>query len=414
MKVEEVYGLQDRDILTELCSVDTQFVRQLATLSYNSASTLKTVSFTTPAMKEKYKTNESTAIIDLADLPPLSGEYGASKNLVDEIAKFRVQSSSFLNVPDFFWEENKTALAADYLLASSLCLVEVFSGIDRVDKFFATRNRYLAGALAGVSPSETVAYTSHLQTLPINYQMQKVKILKMSLNSKGYKITKTKKELDLSGNIRITPFFLLSTFVKGITNLLDNNIIKFKYLKDNLVEREFISTTSISILNDYYDQETVQKVMTNMGQFLGRGYLKLPELGISKYDRTGVRSLNISRITQMEIIKEFDTSYIEVDFDMILPNLYETIRNIHDIRVLHLIHEDLTGKTTDSQSILEIQEGIISFIEVQYTIGTTTVLRHLHKYMVQREKFFPAYHGGKPRQFGSTGGSSFTLGLSED
>jgi hypothetical protein len=138
----------------------------------------------------------------------------------------------------------------------------------------------------------------------------------------------------------------------------------------------------------------------------------MPELGVSKYDQSGVRALNVSRITSVEILQEFDASFIDVDFDTILPTFKETINNQRDPRILNMVHEDLTGQPSQAQSAAELRNSLIAFIDGQYAMGTTTALRYIHTYMVARAQIFPMYNGGKRREFGNIG-SGFNLGVIE-
>lgn len=418
MDINQVYGLNTGQFLDQICAVDNIFVRQLANLAIEQARNLKVVSF---VLKDKLNNRgeiaqkgvpaSSKSVIDMCKLTPLVGVYG-SRNLLEEIAQYRAQTLNFSDVPDTFWKDNMEMLMVDYLLSACLCYVEVFDSTARVDKFFATRNRFIAGRLAGLQASQTAKFVSYLQSYSMNYQMKQLKVLKLNINKSGFKVSQPRSYLDFNKSIKVTPLFLMTSFVDGVSEVLKNNIVKFKYIKDNLTEREFITTLSTEILLKYYDQDFVQKMLSGVGVQLNRGYIKLPELGISKYDDTGVRALNVSRITSVEVIDSFDTSFIDVDFNLILPVFKETINQIRDPRILNMIHEDLTGKPAQASSVPELRNMLIYFVDGQYAIGTTTALRYLHKYMVARPQIFTMYNGGKRREFGSIP-ANFNLGLVE-
>lgn len=418
MDMNSVYGLTSGKFLEPICAVDNQFIRQLAHLAEQQAKELKVVSF---VLKDKVNNRGEIAlkgvrpseksVIDLCKLTPLVGAYG-SKNLLEEIAQYRASGLNFSEVHDTWWKENAEALMLDYLLASCLCYVEVFDSSAKVEKFFATRNRFIAGSLAGIEPAATAKYTSYLQTFSVNYQTKQLKVLKLTSNKTGFKISQPRSFLDFNKSIKVTPLFLMTSFVDGVSEVLQNNIVKFTYIKDNLTEREMVSTLSPQIMLKYYDQEYVQTAMASTGVALNRGYVKMPELGLSKYDHSGVRALNISRLTSVEVISEFDSSYIDVDFDMILPTFRETVDNLRDPRILNMIHEDLTGQPSQALSIPELKNTLISFVDGQYAIGTTTALRYIHSYMVSRAQVFALYNGGKRREF-SMPGNSFNMGTVE-
>lgn len=405
MDINSVYGLSNVNYLETLLAVDNQFIRQLASLSVNSAKNLKMVSY---VLKDKVNNRGEIAkrgvhsadksIVDIAKLTPLVGCYGV-KSLPEEVACYRANMLRLENIDADFLKRNTPILMIDYLLSACVCYVEVFDSTVKVDKFFATRNRFIAGKLGQLSDAETSKYVSYLTQYASNYDLGQLRVLKLRVSKNGFKVSQPRGHVDFTKNVKVTPLFFITTFLEGIEGVLANNIVKFKYVKDNFVEREFITTTSTRILSSYYDTDFVQKMIDNSGKQLNRGYVKLPELGISKYDETGTRSLNISRITSIELLNEFDARFIDVDFNTILPCFKETINNIKDVRVLNFIHFDLVGSNAPSNNIAEIRNSIIAFIDSQYAIGTTTALRQLHLYMINHENVFNTYNGGKPRQF---------------
>lgn len=414
--MEAVYSLAPGKIIDSLCTVDNQFITQLANLAVESARNMKVVSF---IMKDKAQNRgevadesirpEDRSVIDICKLSPLVGAYG-SKTLLDEVAHYRANMLRFTDVGPSFAEDNKEMLMVDYLLASGLCYVEVFDGKGHVDKFFATRNRFIAGALAGMSNEETSKYTSYLQAYSVNYQMRQLKVLKLTAKKDGFKISQPRSALDFTKSIKVTPLFAMTSLVAGVDGLLREGILKFKYIKDNLTEREFITTLSPQILLQYYDNDFVQKMMSGTGTFLNRGYIRLPELGTSKYDASGVRALNVSRITSIERVTEFDSRFINVDFDTIMPNFIDTVSDLRDVRFLIMIHEDLTGTPAPTQNAAELRSSLIAFVEGQYAMGTTMALRYIHTYMVSRPQIFTTYNGGKRVEYMNTR-SSFDLGV---
>lgn len=418
---DHLYSLLNRQVNHQLCALDTPFINQLAALSKSSASNLKIVSF---VLKDRMQNRGEIAqrgvsaseksVIDINKLTPLvEPRFGT---LANEIARYRAHS---LAIPDSanFADANRDMLMIDYLLGSSLCFVEVFDS-GSVTKFFATRNRFIAGELAGLEPKDTAEYVNYLTAYPANYETRQLKVLKISATNKAFKITKPRSSLDFNRSIKVTPLFLMTSFVEGLSDILNNNIVKFTYIKDNMTEREFITTMSVGILNRFYDTETVAKIFSGIGTFLNRGYVRVPELGLSKYDASGVRALNVSRITSIEVVNSFDTSFIDVDFDRIMPNFKETIFQLRDQSVLGIIYEELINRPASGLSVPELRDAIVSFVEGQYTVGTTTALRQLHKYMDSRKNVFKAYNGGKPVDFGGNGfnganGNGFNMGVIE-
>ena len=414
MDVHQVYGLNTQNLLDSI-AVDNLFIRQLYNLTIESAKNLKVVSFimrdraqNRGEVQQRGISAADKSVIDICKLTPLLGVYG-SRTLLDEVAHYRADSMGFLQQDPYFAKAHAEMLMADYLLSACLCYVEVFSG-SRVDKFLATRNRFIAGAVANMAPEDTTKFISYLQATPTNYHLKQVKVLKLTANKKGFRVTQSSSYLDFNRNVVVTPVFFMLHFVDGIMEILRHHIVKFRYIKDNLTERELVSTTNPEILLRYYDQEFVQKVMANIGTMYIRGYIKIPELGISKYDHTGVRALDLSRITSVELVDSFDTRFIDVDFNIILPTFKETVSRMNN-PLLTLVYEDLVGKPPQTRNILELRNALTAYVEGQVAIGTTTALRHLHLYMMQRPQVFTTYNGGKRPEFAGFGFSnSFNLG----
>lgn len=420
---QDIFSLTTGQRIDNLATVDNIFIRQLAYLAQEQAKQLKYISF---VMRDKVNHRgeimhkgirpDMKSVIDLCKLTPLRNK--DAHNLQDEIAMYRASKLGY-SITDGWWSQNKEMLMVDYLLAASLCYVEVFDGSSKVDKFFATRNRFIAGMVAGVDANETANLVNYLATEPINYESRQLKALKLSTQKTGFKITRPRSAIDFyKNNVKITPLFLMIEFYNGLQEALQTQALKITYIKDNLTERDFITTLSPQILLTYYPDDFVQMMMANIETRLARGFVRLPELGISKYDSTGVRALNISRITKVELLplEQFDSSYIDVNFNLILPNLKEALFDIKDKNVLSMIFEEMTNtpvplEIKQSEYMLaELRNALISFIDSQFAIGTTTALRYFHKYMVARSQFFPKYNGGKPVQVSSIFDRTFNLG----
>jgi hypothetical protein len=418
LDVNQVYSLTSGKFWEDVYAVDNPFIRQLVALSTESAKQLKVLSFVFKdgannrgEIQQKGIKAADKSVLDICKLTPLVGAYG-SKNLLEEVAQFRAESLGFTQVGPTFAKDNADILMVDYLLSSCLCYVEVFDNTANVEKYFATRNRFIAGGISGLQPEDTVKYNSYLQAYSVNYQTRQLKVLKLNANKSGFRIVQPKSFVDFTKSIKVTPLFLMTSFMDGVSEVLRTNIVRFKYLKDNLQERELLSTTNPEVLLSNYSQEFTQKMLTGMGSFLSRGYIRLPELGVSKYDATGVRALNLSRITSVDIVPTFDNRFINVDFDMILPAFKTTIERLNNPSVLGMLYEDLAGKPSVFTNIYELKSAIIAFIDSQYAIGTTTALRYIHTYMVQRANIFNSYHGGIPMQYGSIG-STFDMGVKD-
>ncbi|MNV43294.1 hypothetical protein D3C71_1350040 [compost metagenome] len=201
-----------------------------------------------------------------------------------------------------------------------------------------------------------------------------------------------------------------------LNKYMKDYVIRFKYIKDNLHERELISTLSIPALSKCYDSDYIAATMLAVESVITRGYVRVPEFGASRYDKTGVRALNLSRITSMEVVEpdSVDLRFVDVDFAMIEPHFVKAIEANRSMSVLGMIHEDLLSKPANVTTLFEMQNNIVSYVQSQIMLGTTMYLRFLHTYMVQRQQLFPLYNSGKPTVISGMASSFGTLSLGKE
>ena len=300
----DIFSLTQKGVREDILAINSGFINALAGFAASSAEELKILSVVLRdqlsnrgEIAKKGVSPLDKSVVDICKLSPLTGFGGRS--LLEEVALYRLQffddGSKGLD-----FNKIKYTLFVDYLLASCVCYVEEFTATG-VNKFFATRNIALASYASGSQLDQK--YKHDLETSLSDYKRGNTRILKLtSLRDGSFKVAKPRNFFNVSNNVKVTPLFFMTIFLDKLQHILENNIVKFTYVKDNLIEREFVTTLSKDILMRYYDVDYVQKLINGVEVVINRGYVKLPELGISKYDETGVRSLNISRITSMFIV----------------------------------------------------------------------------------------------------------------
>ena len=416
----DIYSLTDGKFVDSLSCIDNPFIRQLYSLAVTSAKNQKILGIIpNNFLSNKGDLAQNTllgvgkSILNICNLTPLVDKENC-KSLVEDIAKYRWSKLDF-DYDENYWKERSNLLFLDYILSSCLCYVEVFddSGAKKsnmVDKFYATRNRFIAAKIANVEENETSKYVNYLTPVLSDYKMENLRVLKLNRLKKGFKITQPRSAINFSKAVKVTPLFFIGAFMQGITPLLQHNIVKFTYIKDNGQKRELITTLSKSIFTKYYDSEYAEKVLKGCEMKLDRGYLRVAELGCSKYDDSGLRALNLSRIVDIEVVDSFDTSYIEVDFASIIPTFKGTIESIRNIEIMSLIYQTLMNENSDGKSLIEMRSEIEVYVDGRFAIGTSTFQKELHKYMLQYSMVFKNYDG-KPKKFGADTTNDFNLGL---
>ena len=416
----DIYSLVDNKYIPQLNSIDNGFIRQLYMLALNSSKQHKMLgiignNFLSNRVDLSNSLNNNKTILNICELPPLQDKENCD-TIVDDVAKYRWDKLGF-NYDKSYWKERNFLLFLDYILSCCLCYVEVYedgsaSGkkSNSVEKFHATRNRFIAGSVAGISNDETAKYVNYLTPILADYRMSSLRVLKLNRQKKGFKITQPRSAINFNKAVKITPLFFISAFIQGIVPIMKTNIVKFKYIKDNGQERELITTLSKDIFTKYYGETYADDIVSKFELKIDRGYLKVPELGCSKYDETGLRALNLSRITDFEIVDSFDSSYIDVDFNSIIPTFKATIEAIRSEEVMGMIYQTLMNENPEGKTLYELRSEIVVYIDGRFAIGTTTFQKELHNYMLKYKMVFKGYNG-KPNQLAFNISDNFNLGL---
>ena len=344
-------------------------------------------------------------------------------SLIDEIAEYRHQAfkDNGINV-DIRDKLKKKLLFYDYLMTISICYVEIPKYVTKegmpmatYDKFLCTRNPAIMGAWMGADPSEMQAkYSSRITSRQVEFNVNELRCVKLNHTSKGNSITVPRTAYNVE-KMTCIPMYMLYAFVEGFKPLIQNGIVKFSYLKDNGTIRELATTLNEDILKDYYDDNifintmlsgvdinTVQQGGMTLSSKMNRGYIKVPELGASVYDGTGVRSLNIARLLKAEKIDSVDRTFLKVDLNSVPTNFNNGIDYIVKTMPDNLkdCYKALVGEEFDEtkcSSIPVMAETCKSYVAGRSAFLSTSYHRDLHIFMISHPEWFPLYTG-KPAQ----------------
>lgn len=344
-------------------------------------------------------------------------------SLIDEIVEYRHQAfkDTGINV-DIRDEVKKKLLFYDYLMTISICYVEIPKYVTKdgmpmatYDKFLCTRNPAIMGAWMGADPSEMQAkYSSRITSRQVEFNINELRCVKLNHTNKGNSITVPRTAYNVE-KMTCIPMYMLYAFVEGFKPLIQDGIVKFSYLKDNGTIRELATTLNEDILKDYYDDNifintmlsgvdinTVQQGGMTLSSKMNRGYIKVPELGASVYDGTGVRSLNIARLLKAEKIDSVDRTFLKVDLNSVPTNFNNGIDYIVKTMPDSLkdCYKTLVGEEFDEtkcSSIPVMAETCKSYVAGRSAFLSTSYHRDLHVFMVSHPEWFPLYTG-KPAQ----------------
>lgn len=404
-------------------SVINEFTKTLSNVAYNLGLQLRP--FSILGTEEDSK----NGILDIAEF---QGMTGGKDNIFNEVAKERMMQ---LQGQDSYFGEDvmvdiKQTMFYDYLLSSSICYIEYTrlgtnkAGVQYVkyEKFLATRNTDFIAKWLGISKEE--AFSKYAERIESNYSNlwgNTLRLAKLVYKNDVHAVSIPRNPIQTL-SIRCTPLFCLNAFMLGVSKYIENGIVKFSYYKDNGTLRELVTTLNPDIYMKFYqDAKWTKSVLGSCNYFnmlksghkvckeLSRGYVRLPELGASKYDLSGNRTVNLGRIVSIDRLseKDVDTSFINVDLNSVSKNFIVCVDELAKMSPQQIkpMAETLTGGTfVDSATPSSIQVAVESWVLEQETVLTTQFRRVLHNFMISNPMWFPNYTG-LPAEGVTTGGN---------
>lgn len=388
-------------------AVANEWSATLNKICYKLGKQLKPFSLLSDEYQEKY------GVLDLAKC---GGLIDQTMPMIDEVARVRNEEYNIIKKSELN-DKDKRALFIHYLMATSICYCEVekwktTNGVasKTYDKFLCTRNPAIMGAWMGMSPAEMQAkYSRRIQVDTADLNEGVLRYVKLLSSAKGNSISVPRTFASYE-NMRCVPLFMLYAWITGAKDVMQNNIVKFTFLKDNHTERELCTTLSEDIIRKYYkdnlfistmlsgvDIDSNQQGGMNLSSKVHRGYIKLPELGSSIYDSTGTRSLNLARILKAEIVDEIDTTFINVSLSSVVENFKNHIDYVAQNQPTSLaeIYNKLsaTEKFTGEESSASIVNALYSYVDENEMLLSTSYQRQLHLFMISNPQWFTMYTG---------------------
>lgn len=367
--------------------IPNMFMRNILMLTKNAIGKGKIVRL--PMFDTKEFKGRANRVIDACRLSPLVIQDGSCKNIVDEIALYRGRK---YNLSPNECMAKRMVLFADYLLSVSLCYIEVSNGV-RVTKYYATRNLNIVKALC---PPDVKAgnYAEVLKMYMADINKSVVKVLKLSTDKNGvFKAVQPRGGLVITEGIRITPVCITNVIWNTLCEILKHRAIEFTYTKDNGTVRELTTTFNKALLMQVYDdEEHVDTLLKQSGEHFSRGYVRVPDTGLSKYDDTGIRALNVTRLINMKVINKIDTSYVDVDFDNILPSFIRGCDSyVNDYEALRQIYVGIFKIEPPTKDCAILRIKLQEWAEEYAKKYTSTFLKRLHDFMTSMPLLFMNY-----------------------
>lgn len=314
-----------------------------------------------------------------------------------------------------------------YLLTGFLCYVEVPTVKYKSDigvrssafnKMLVTANMSVVAEWLGITYEEAkMKYSARVMDLDYDEETEEVPYLKLTedLKTGTRKVTVPRKDLDIGQKgTRVVPLFMLKAGVDELYNILKEDIVKVTFLKDNSQVRDIFTTLNFQKVRDIYGTGNYldDSIMTSYnGEFLenktmARGYIRVPEIGGSKYD-SPTRSINFARIISIDYEEKPDLSYINYDLSTVIDSFTDCVlmhKNqsediIEMIDAFDMDRGYWNGKTPKYSS--KDVSTLVTWVESENMLLSTVFLRKLCLFMLANPVWFSSFDG-QPKSFSTS------------
>ena len=313
----------------------------------------------------------------------------------------------------------------NYFLENYLCYVEVPTyRFDRdsgerkstFDKNFMTSNLKLAQSWSGFTLEEaSKKWGSHLGNKASLLAGEPLTRLVKLATSKGErKVIKHLKEFDLSTDgLRVVPLFALEYYVESLYEIAKSRVVRVSTIKDNGEERVMDFTFNFDTYDSYYkDASRSQELFeaSFKGDFFNnptmtRGYIRIPELGASRYD-SGLRAVSYSRIFKVVYNVTPDVTFIDTDLSKVIYGFTGGIRNIQNPEELKLVVDTLIEFGFAKKGWYDTQGNLLAPISQYSIIDWAVTLESILSTTFQRK--IALFMSANPQWFGNSDSVEFT------
>lgn len=304
-----------------------------------------------------------------------------------------------------------------YLLHEFLCYYEVPTQVhdssssygfkSSYEKFLATSNISVVASWLGISVEEAQStYGCRLDEVDLDNETDLFQYVKLYETKEGVrKVSRPRKDLDLGKKgTRVIPLFALKAGVDVLYEKLLSTTYNVTFQKDNYTQRVINTTFDVSIIKKFYTDSYVNGAVSEWyeGDFLanptlGRGYIRVFELGASIYD-SPLRAINYARILRFEEA-EPNMAFMNVDLDGVVATFKDYILSSKNLDIKELVDMldafEVGSERKISGIPLASLNDIDTWVDLQYTLLSTTFSRQLATFMLANPQWFEGYTGAK-------------------
>jgi hypothetical protein len=237
-----------------------------------------------------------------------------------------------------------------------------------------------------------------------------VPILKLGSNKSSRSITRPRNYLNLGDKgIRVVPVFALKSYVDALEGRAKDEVVRVTFIKDNGTERIIDTTLNSNLLVDLYkDSGFVSGMLESSynGDFLGskvidRGYIRVPEVGASIYDGSGVRAISYSRVGGVAFGVEPDMEFARVDLERVVYEFGRYVGRLEErevssvVRALVIDGFDLSTlvDSEGNHKFLIDSYQLETWADLQNRVLSTSFQRALCLFMLGNPQWFSGFTG---------------------
>lgn len=333
-----------------------------------------------------------------------------------------VKLGSYIN--DIFEEGSYRTSIYKYLLMNFLCYIEVPSTSFKTDTggFKNTFNKLLVTSSVEVIakwlniPVEKVPskYSDRVFGINMDDGEDFLPYVKLTESKEGVrKVSVPRFNIDVSERgTRVIPLFMLKSGVDALYSKMTDNIVKVSFLKDGGQLRDIFTTVNFSKIRDIYGGGSFFEDSINdsykgdflENKYLSKGYIKVPEIGGSRYDGP-TRSISYSRIISIDYNEEPDLSFINIDLSTVLEGFNDGVSShasqcssIIDTLEAFGLDVDDWKDTVESRKKYNSKDisSLLQWASEKSLMYSTVFLRELCLFMLSNPQWFKNFDG-KPK-----------------
>lgn len=318
-----------------------------------------------------------------------------------------------------------------YMLMNFLCYIEVPTTSFKTDtggfkssfnKILATSNVDVIAQWLGI-PVEEVPdkYVNRVFGINMDDGEDLLPYVKLTESKEGVrKVSVPRMNIDVSERgTRVIPVFMLKAGVDALYSKISDNIVKVSFLKDGGQLRDLYTTVNFNKIRDIYGGGSFLDDSINESyngdflenRYLSKGYIKVPEIGGSKYDGP-TRSMSYSRIISIDYNSEPDLSFINIDLSTVVEGFNDGVlahtsqaSSIVDMLEAFGIDGNAWKDTVEAKKkyVNKDASSLLQWAEERSLLYSTVFIRELCLFMLANPQWFSNFTGEPKNRFSGSG-----------